>query len=55
MVGEQRKVHDQDKRTEESLVFFLEAVKFLATGRRRQGEPVGRDLACSGAFGQEGE
>lgn len=53
--GEQRKVLDQDKRTEESLVFFLEAVKFLARGRRGQGEPVGRELACSGASGQEGE
>lgn len=55
MVGEQRKVLDQDKRTEESLVFFLEAVKFLARGRRGQGEPVRRELACSGASGQEGE
>lgn len=55
MVGERRKVLDQDMRTEESLVFFLEAVKFLARGRRGQGEPVWRELACSGASGQEGE
>lgn len=54
-MGEWRKVLDQDMRTEESLVFFLEAVKFLARGRRGQGEPVWRELACSGASGQEGE
>lgn len=55
MVGEQREVLDQDKRREESLVFFLEAVKFLARGRRGQGEPSRRELACSEASGQEGE
>lgn len=54
-VGEQRKALAQDTRLEQSPVFFLEAVKFLARGRRGQGEPAGRALAFRGASGQEGE
>lgn len=41
MAGEQGKILDQDKRIEESLVFFFKVVKFLARGGEDKGSQPG--------------